>query len=72
MNPKKLTESEIQSLIYVGEGWVCDPIERAILVLSYNKEKYAAAYHVEFSNPEFEAIKVFISYKPNGTLIGTL
>jgi hypothetical protein len=80
LNPKNLTESDIETLIYNGEGWVCSPIERAILLLKYNKELYAAVYHVEFEDDgsfpdeetRIEGTKVFISYLPNGTMIAKL
>jgi len=77
MNPKNLSKAEIETLIFLGEGWVCDRIKSADLVDTYDKEKYAAAYEVEFYAPEsfdgvLNAAKVFISYLPNGKLIAKI
>jgi hypothetical protein len=72
LNPLKLSEAEIEMLIYRGEGWLCDPIESVTLLGDFDKKLFAAKYRVKFSSI-FDETDVNISFKPNtGELIAEI
>jgi hypothetical protein len=69
-NAKNLTESDIASLIYKAEGWLCDEIE-SIKLIDCDPIRYAAAYFVNFGDDK-QPVNVFVAYKPNGGLTASL
>jgi hypothetical protein len=67
---KNLTKSDIKTLIYKAEGWLCDEIE-SINLIDCDPDRYAAAYFVNFGDDK-QPVNVFVAYKPNGDLIASL
>jgi hypothetical protein len=72
LNPLELSAAEIEMLIYLGEGWLCDPIESVTLLGDFDKKLFAAKYRIEFVG-NFISADVNISFKPNtGELIAEI
>ena len=67
---KNLTKSDIKTLIYKAEGWLCDEIE-SITLIDYDPVTYASAYFVNFGDDK-QPVNVFVAYKPNGELTASL